>query len=222
MALAGTPHDPDELREILDDIIDEDKRAGEVIKRLRDLLRKGDAERALLDLNLLLEDVVRLLGSDPVMRGLSLRLELAPERLPVRADRVQIQQVVLNLVINAMEAVAERDRLERLVVVRSARTPAGAGRVSVEDTGPGLRDGAKERLFEPFFTTKAGGMGMGLAIARSIVQAHGGTMAARDNPGRGATFSFDIPLAANVSAMAADGEGLNQGAMDPPRSDGRA
>jgi C4-dicarboxylate-specific signal transduction histidine kinase len=187
-----------EVREILEEIIEEDKRAGEVIQRLRELLRKGEPERTAVDVNELVRDVVKLLGSDAMIRGVTLRVDPASDHLVTRGDSVQLQQVVLNLLINAMDAMAECDR-DRVIVVRTERTPAETVRIAVEDAGPGLADDLKDRVFEPFFTTKGSGMGMGLPIARSIVVAHGGTMSAANNAVRGATFSFALPLAGSLS-----------------------
>ena len=127
-----------ELREILGEIIEEDKRAGEVIQRLRELLRKGEPERLAVDANALVRDACRLLDSDALIRGVRLRVDLAPDPLITRGDRVQLQQVVLNLIVNAIEALAHFEG-DRTVSVRTAGTPGGLVRVSIEDTGPGLR-----------------------------------------------------------------------------------
>jgi PAS domain S-box-containing protein len=189
------PLDASELRSILTDIVDEDKRAGEVIAGLRALLRKGAAERVPLDVNSLVGEVSRLLGSEVLIRKARLVFEPHPAPLTVVGDRVQIQQVVLNLLMNAIEAAAEREQDDRLVVVRTASGEPDSARISVEDSGPGLPGGTRDRIFDPFFTTKATGMGMGLPIARSIVEAHGGTILAANNPQRGATFDVVLPLA---------------------------
>src|SRR5262249_19366945 len=130
--------DPCELRQILEEIIEEGKRAGEVIQRLRELLRKGETERLALDVNLLVEDVVKLLGNDVMLRGVTLREELTPETLTTRGDRVQLRQVMLNLVMNALEALAEVED-DRRVIVRTETAPGGMALVSVRDAAPGLR-----------------------------------------------------------------------------------
>lgn len=182
-----------QLREILADIASEDRRAGEVIQRLRDLLRKGEPERVSLDVNAVVREVVGLLASDAVIRGVSLRLDVHPDRLVVRGDRVQLQQVLLNVVINAMEAMAGSAAGEAVVVVRTEAAREGSVRISVEDTGPGLRAPDPEGVFEPFYTTKRNGLGMGLSIARSIVAAHRGAIAARNNATRGATLTIVLP-----------------------------
>jgi signal transduction histidine kinase len=124
-----------------------------------------------------------------------LKLDLHPGALTVSGDPVQLRQVILNLVLNALEAMSGPAEAGRTVIVRTARTEEDAVQVSVVDAGPGLREGTEVRVFEPFYTTKAGGMGMGLSIAKSIVEAHGGLIWARNNRDRGVTFQFTLPLA---------------------------
>jgi two-component system sensor kinase FixL len=181
-----------EVEEIIGDIIDEDRRAGEVIRGLRELLRKGEGTQEELDVNALVRGVVRLLGNDVMLRGVSMRSELTDESLTARGDRVQLQQVLLNLVVNALEALAETDG-ERRIGIRTERVD-GTALVSVEDSGPGLPGPVQREIFKPFFTTKPKGMGMGLSIARSILVAHGGTIAVDTGRERGARFSFTLPL----------------------------
>jgi len=191
--LEGARPDLEELRAILHDIIEDDRRAAEVILRLRDLLRKGESEVSRLDLNALIRDVLKLLGSDTVIRNVSVALDLESSAPVVTGDRVQLEQVLLNLLLNAMEAMAERLGGDRTVVVRTRNAEGSCVQASVEDGGSGLRPGTLETVFEPFYTTKSSGMGMGLAIARSIIEAHGGTIWA-ENSSRGATFHFRLPL----------------------------
>jgi signal transduction histidine kinase/integral membrane sensor domain MASE1 len=183
-----------ELRESLSYIIEDDKRAGEVIQRLRDFLGKGESQRALLDLNLLLRGVTKLVSSDALIRNVTLTLELDPELPRLSGDRVQLQQVLLNLLLNAMESMGAGTPSERLVVARTKRVDAKTVRVSVQDNGTGLPAGLENVVFDPFYTTKPGGMGMGLAIARSIIEAHAGGIWATNNATQGATFHFDLPL----------------------------
>jgi signal transduction histidine kinase len=130
-----------------------------------------------------------------LIRKVVVRPELDGGSLPVDCDSIQIQQVVLNLLLNAMDAVGGCAPEHRSVVVRSGRLDARTAQVSIEDSGVGLQDGNENRVFEPFYSTKPDGMGMGLSIARSIVQAHGGAIWARNNPARGASFGFALPLA---------------------------
>src|SRR6185503_19975435 len=193
------PPDLIEVRSILANIVDDNKRAGEVIHGLRDLVRKRDLSREPLELNELIHDVVRLIGSDAVIRNVSCTLELTPSPLVVVGDRVQLQHVVLNLLLNAMESMVESDAPERTIVVRTSNE-LEAIHVAVQDGGSGLADGAEQRIFEPFYTTKPAGMGMGLSIARSIIHAHGGLIWATRNPERGATFHLALPTANAVPA----------------------
>jgi signal transduction histidine kinase len=165
---------------------------------LRDLLNKGQRETVVLDLNTLASSVSRIVGSDALIRGVSLRLELSSEPLMVTADRVQIQQVLLNLALNAMEAMdgLEQSGAPRVLTIRSAPRAAGWAQVEVADTGKGIGPGSTAAIFAPFYTTKPNGMGMGLSIAQSIAEAHGGTVqVAVDNPAGGATFRLSLPLA---------------------------
>jgi C4-dicarboxylate-specific signal transduction histidine kinase len=192
--LSAVPPDLPEVRACLEDIIADDQRAAHTIQRLRELLRKGELQHSRLDLNDVVGDVTRLLGSDAVIRKTRVRMERSPVPVVVSGDRVHLEQVILNLLMNAMEAMAEVPEEERKVVVRTGTTDAKA-HVAVEDSGIGFCAEAAQRLFEPFYTTKAAGMGMGLSVARSIVEAHGGTIWATNNGTRGATFHFALPRA---------------------------
>jgi len=192
LAAPDTAEGRREVEEIISDIIDEDRRAGEVIRGLRELLRKGQGTQEELDVNVLVRGVLRLLGNDVMLRGVSMRSELTDESLTTRGDRVQLQQVLLNLVVNALEALADSDG-DRRIGIRTERA-AGMARVSVEDSGPGLPGPVEREIFKPFFTTKPKGMGMGLSIARSILGAHGGTISVDRGRERGARFSFTLPL----------------------------
>jgi signal transduction histidine kinase/integral membrane sensor domain MASE1 len=197
--LERTPPDLLEIREILKDIVDDDKRAAEVIRRLRGLLRKEDVRFTLLELNTVIRDVAKLLSSDAIIRNISVRLELDPNPTFVNGDGVQLQQVILNLLVNAMEAMADSTRDGRTIIVRTD-TGLEAIHVSVQDAGPGFREGTQHLVFEPFYTTKPSGMGMGLAIAKSIIEAHGGRIWAEDNAPGGATLHFSLPSAGKPSA----------------------
>ena len=193
--LDADPPQVDEVRDILADIVTDDKRAAEVIRRVRDLMRKGDGERTEVDIDVLVREVVKLLGSDTVVRDVTVVLDLRASPAKVFGDRVQLQQVVLNLLLNGMEAVAECRRNERSICVRTRRFGMDRIEVAVEDAGSGLRAGEQDLAFEPFYSTKPTGMGMGLAIARSIIEAHSGAIAAENNPTRGATFRVTLPVA---------------------------
>jgi signal transduction histidine kinase len=197
--LEVTPPDLGMLREILSDIIDDDKRAGEVIRRLRDFLRKGETQRMPLDVNTVVRDVTGLVSSDAVIRNVTVTLDVDSEPPLVWGDRIQLQQVVLNLLLNAMEAMGDGAGGERTVAVRTRATDGRTVQLSVQDTGTGFREGTQDVAFEPFYTTKPAGMGMGLSIARSIIEAHGGTIRALNNPTGGATVEFDLPVAKDTA-----------------------
>jgi signal transduction histidine kinase len=182
-----------EVRAIVDDIVDDDKRASEVIGRLRGFLKKGTLERSSLDMSELVGQVARLVAGDAVLRGVVIRLELAPDLPPVSADRVQLQQVILNLILNGFDAMRDSEVGRRVLLLRTASDGAGSVTVTVEDSGAGIERAAVGHVFDAFYTTKADGLGMGLAIVKSIVEAHGGRVEARNNPEGGATFSFALP-----------------------------
>jgi len=184
----------DEVREILQDIVTDDKRAGDIIHRLSGLIKKGNLEFASLDLNEIVGEVTWLVRSDAILRNVSLSLEFADDLPRVRGDRVQLQQVVLNLVLNALDAMRDPRPDDRTLVIRTARDGAAAVTVAVADAGVGIDETVGDRMFQPLYTTKAGGLGMGLAIARTIVGAHGGTLGAANNVRRGATFHFTLPI----------------------------
>ena len=191
--LASDPTDLAEIREILGDIVEDDKRAGEVIHRLRGFLKKSNVELAALDIGELVGQVARLVTSDAIIRNVAIRLDLAPGLPPVCGDRVQLQQVILNLLMNGLDAMREPGESERTLVLRTFSEGPASVVVAVEDSGVGIDEADLEHVFHAFYTTKADGLGMGLAIARSIVEAHGGRLSARNNPGGGATFSFTLP-----------------------------
>jgi C4-dicarboxylate-specific signal transduction histidine kinase len=182
-----------EIREILKDIVQDDKRAGEVIQRLRGFLKKSSLQLSTLDIGELVSQVARLVNSDAIIRNVAIRLELAGDLPPVCGDRVQLQQVVLNLLMNGLDAMGESGVGERTIVLRTSRAGAAGVVVVVEDSGVGIEGADLDQVFHAFYTTKPDGLGMGLAIARSIVEAHGGQLEAKNNPQGGATFSFTLP-----------------------------
>ena len=186
-----------EVRAIVDDIVDDDKRASDVIGRLRSLLKKGALERTSLDTSELVGQVARLVAGDAVLRGVVIQLELAPDLPPVAADRVQLQQVVMNLILNGLDAMRDSAVGSRILLLRTAREREGSVAVTVEDSGAGIASAELDQIFDAFYTTKANGLGMGLAIVKSIVEAHGGRVEARNNPTGGATFSFALPIGQN-------------------------
>jgi len=186
--------DLEELRAIMADIRKDDQRAGAVIDRMRSLVKRREIAHSLLDLNVLAKEVISLVRPDADARKVRLALKAASSLPPVRGDRVQLQQVLLNLLLNAMDAVNDSAPDCRRVTVRvqSADTLV---EVTVSDTGHGIPPDKFFRLFEPFFTTKANGMGMGLPISRRIMEAHGGSIRAENDSSGGATFHFTLPVA---------------------------
>ncbi len=192
--LAREKVDLGEVREILQDIVEQDKLAGGVIRRLRGLLQKEESQRSPVDLNELVLDVARLLRNDLVSRGVRLTTNFAPDLPTVSVDRVQLQQVLINLVMNACRAVDSAAVRDRLVEVQTALIEGAKLRVSVIDRGRGIDPKILKRAFEPFFTTKAHGLGLGLSICLTIIKAHGGRMWCENNAERGAAFHFILPL----------------------------
>ena len=190
--LAADPPDMDEVRQALGRISENGKRAGEVIGRIRALIKKVPARKDRLDINEAILDIVALTRSEALRDGVSLHTQLATGLPCVEGDRVQLQQVILNLVMNAIEAMSGIDEAPRELLINTGLDVAGDVLVSVRDSGPGLQNQNVDRLFEAFYTTKPAGMGMGLAICRSIIEAHGGRMWASANEPRGAVFQFTI------------------------------
>jgi signal transduction histidine kinase len=186
----------DEVRAILADIRSDDLRANEVIERMRGLLRRRALVMSALRLNEVAAEVVLMVGADARRRRVTLETVLNPALGDVRGDRVHLQQVLLNLILNGMDAMAGTPEEGRRLVVRTDAGDNRSVKVSVSDTGEGIHTERLPRVFESFFTTKAEGMGLGLAIARSIVDLHGGHIWAENNPGGGATFHFVLPAAA--------------------------
>ncbi|HEX9395102.1 MAG TPA: ATP-binding protein, partial [Burkholderiales bacterium] len=186
--------EPALLSEILQDIIVADKRAGDVINGLRALFKRGEVLLESVDLNPLVREVVTFVQGDFTTRGIQLQLRLA-ERLPeVRGDRIQLQQLLLNLMMNAAEAMKACAPEERILTVQTLAT-AGRVHVNVVDRGPGFKV-PPETLFQAFYTTKAQGLGLGLSISKSIVAAHGGRLGATTRRGGGAAFLVTLPALA--------------------------
>jgi two-component system sensor kinase FixL len=192
--MSSKPAALEEVREILHDIVQDNSRAGEVIRRIRALVKKEALEFAPLYLATLIRDVVVLLRSDAILQHVKMALELDNNLPPVRGDRVQLQQVVLNLLLNAFDAMKECPASAREVKLRSELNGGGSIQVAVSDCGSGLTGDKFDQIFEPFYTTKRGGLGMGLSICRSIIEAHGGRLWAENNPDHGATFYFTVPI----------------------------
>ena len=193
LARAPLPDAVVELGEILDDVRDQGRLAADIIARVRSLAGKRPLERRTLDVNEVATATLRLVRSDAQRRGVALRTELVSNLPAIAADRVGLQQVVLNLLLNAMDAMDQVDARDRRLVVRT-RGLGDSVEVEVSDTGPGIPADRLPLLFDAFFTTKKDGLGLGLAIARSIVEAHGGRIWAEDRGGHGATFHMTLPV----------------------------
>jgi PAS domain S-box-containing protein len=191
--LSRSVPDISEARQILDDIIRDDRRAGDVVRKVRALVRKEKSHEEPVDLNRTIQEVVALIRADSLLQGLSIIMELSPDLTMVRGDRIQLQQVILNLILNSAAAMRNAPRAQRKIIVRTARPDSGIVKASVTDFGTGIDENHIERIFEPFYTTKPEGLGMGLSISRRIIQDHGGTLAASNNPEGGATFAFTPP-----------------------------
>lgn len=191
--LARDNCDMQEIRDILGDIVTEDNRAAEVIGRLRTLLRKGDFEPQALQANELIQEVLKLLNHDLTARAVRVVTEFGAGLPLVRGDRVQLQQVLINLILNAGDAMAHPAQQSRTLSLCSSPAEGGAVEISVADTGCGIAAGDEEKIFEPYHTTKAQGLGLGLSLSRSIVTAHGGRLWAQNRASGGAEFHCTIP-----------------------------
>jgi two-component system, LuxR family, sensor kinase FixL len=197
--LAKDSADLNEVRDILQDIVNEDKRAGEVIHRLRLLLKKGEVLQLPLDVNEVVQEVLKLVRSDLVNHGVTAHTELALALPTANADRVQLQQVLLNLVLNACDSMVGNPDGHRRLVISTGQAEGKHVLVSVADNGTGITPENLEKVFDPFFTTKAQGMGLGLSVCRTIIVAHGGKLSATGNPDSGVTFRFTLPSCAEAT-----------------------
>jgi two-component system sensor kinase FixL len=202
--MAQNPPDLPELGEILGEIVDADRRAADVITRLRAFLHKGEMELAALDLNEVVCEVLTLTHSDLIQRRVTVDTASLAANLPaVFADRVQMQQVLLNLLLNACDAIGP-DALDRQVAISTAAGTDGTVKLTLADRGTGIPPDEMQHIFEPFFTSKPGGLGLGLSICRSIVTAHEGRLWAENNVEGGATFHLRLPALENGAATKAE------------------
>lgn len=186
--------DSGRISDVLDRIGNQAERAAEIIRQLRQMVRKETPDRTAVDLNHVVRGVMTLMKPEARRQGVQVRLELASNLGRVLAQHVQLDQVLLNLARNAMEAMSEANSFRRLLVIRTARSGPDTVEVSVADTGPGLADKSLDHLFAPFYTTKPKGMGLGLSISHSIIEAHGGRLYLDREDGFGAVFRFTLPL----------------------------
>jgi signal transduction histidine kinase len=182
-----------ELNEIVDDILQDDRRATEVIRRMRSLLKKAPFEQKQFDLNEVVQETIRFLSALAVGRNFEMANVITPDALPILADRVQLQQVILNLVVNGIDAMKDTPTENRIISIRTSRVENFA-QLSVSDRGSGIPEDKLKVVFEPFFTSKAEGMGMGLSIARTIIEAHHGMIWAKNRDQGGASFRIRLPL----------------------------
>ena len=182
-----------ELNEIVDDILKDDRRASEVIRRIRNLLKKAPFELKNLDLNDVAREAAEFLSSLAIGRKVELLSVITPDALPILGNRIQLQQVILNLVANGIDAMRDTPSENRTITIRTSRAEKFA-ELSVSDRGPGISEDKLKEVFEPFYTSKAEGMGMGLSIARTIIEAHHGMIWAKNRDHGGASFRIRIPL----------------------------
>jgi C4-dicarboxylate-specific signal transduction histidine kinase len=196
--------DLDEVRQALDCIVRDAYRASDAIYRIRALFKEAPPKSERVEINGAIRDVLELTRGDAMKNGVSVRTQFAEPSPVVQADRVQLQQVILNLIINAVEAMSSMREGARELLICTERAESSGALVTVRDSGPGLDLKSVDRLFDAFYTTKVQGMGIGLAICRSIIEAHGGRMWAGANEPRGAVFQFTAPLEQTVPAEQAD------------------
>jgi two-component system sensor kinase FixL len=201
--IAAGKIETEELNELLGDIVADGRRAGEIVQGIRNMVRKGKARRSLVEISDTIHDLLRIVHAEALGRDVTVAAEVGSDGGRVLADRVQLLQVLLNLTLNAFEAMSAVRPDARHLVIRAGRNGDGEVFVSVRDTGPGFPGGIVEQLFEPFFSTKAEGTGMGLAIARSIVEAHGGVLSGENCDNGGACFTVRLPEAQEDKPRAA-------------------
>ena len=192
--LTGDKPDLDEVRDILTDIVAEDKRAGEIIQHLGLLMKKEKVQFEFLNINEIIREATNLVYSDIVILNVSISMDLNEGLPPVKVDRIQLQQVILNFILNASEAMKDRDPGSRQLEIITRKDESDTIVVFVRDSGRGIEKEDFEKVFEPFYTTKSGGLGMGLPINKRIIEAHNGRLWAENNPDEGVTFYFTLPI----------------------------
>ena len=191
--------DLDELRDVLTDIVKDGNRAGDIIDRIRDLLKKAQPRTELLNINDAIREVIELTRGETMKNGISVQTDLTEGIQLLEGDRVQLQQVILNLVMNAVEAMNDISEGARELLVSTRKAEPDVVLVAVRDSGPGLAPATLAQLFDAFYTTKPSGLGLGLSICRSIIEAHGGRLSATANVPRGAIFEFSLPAYPDVA-----------------------
>ena len=194
--LAAQPPEMEEARQALARIVDDGNRASDIISRIRALFKKAPPRKDALDVNAVILEVITLTHGEAVKNGVSLQTQLADGLPLIQADRVQLQQVILNLIINALEAMSGESEGSRELLISSGRDASGSMLVGVQESGPGMTPEGFNHLFDAFYTTKTGGIGMGLSICRLIVEQHGGRIWPSPKAGGGATIRFTLPVEA--------------------------
>jgi len=189
-----------EIREMLGDIIADGRRASDVVRGIRGMVKKKQVERRSVDLNEVVMEALRMVSPDAVLRSCQLETSLDANLPVIEGDPVQLQQVLLNLVINAFDAMRDTASSKRKVFIATQSNGDGTVRASVRDHGVGIAEDMRDRLFDPFFSTRTEGLGMGLAIVRSIIEAHGGAITAENVDDCGARFEFVLPVNGHSSA----------------------
>jgi two-component system sensor kinase FixL len=184
-----------ELREILQDIANDDKRASDIIRGVRSMLKQEEVEQETISINDIVRDMISLFHSEAIIRNIEVEMDLTDPSPSVHVDRVQIQQVILNLIMNAAEIMSQGGPENRQIILQTRPIDHGIVQVAVRDFGPGIAEKDLDHIFEPFFTTKRSGLGMGLSICRSIIEAHGGRIWVENNPDKGVTFYFELLVA---------------------------
>jgi len=189
-----------QIEDILDDIVQDDRRAGEVISRMRTLVKKGTFNPEELQANELIQEVTQLIKYDLIARKVRIVTELTPALPSIHGDRVQLQQVLINLILNAVDAMSRQAESSRVITLRAERPEQSFIQISVADTGPGIPSGTEEKIFQPYYSTKSNGLGLGLSLSRTIVRAHGGRLWSDNQAFGGAIFYFTIPESRGAGA----------------------
>jgi C4-dicarboxylate-specific signal transduction histidine kinase len=197
--LAHEPPNLEKIRQSIDRIINDGKRAADIVSRIRDFSKKAPALKEDLEINEAILEITRLTRAAMSEHGISVTMQLSEGLPPILGDRVQLQQVILNLIMNAIEAMSGVTEGSRELLISTGEAESDSVLVTVSDSGPGLPQANLERIFEAFYTTKSSGLGMGLSICRSIVEAHGGQLWATPNEPRGAVFCMMLPIEEKIA-----------------------
>jgi C4-dicarboxylate-specific signal transduction histidine kinase len=198
--LGSQPPDLEEARQMLAQIVRDGTRAGDIVHGIRAFMKKAPSPRERLDINEAIREVIGLTRGETLKNGISVQVKLAEHLPPIQGDQVQLQQVMFNLIINAIAAMSLQAAGTRDLVIDTAKTKSGGVLVTVCDSGPGVEPANLERIFDAFFSTRADGLGIGLSICRAIIQAHGGRLSATRGAARGTTLQFTLPAAADSAS----------------------